>query len=204
MVGIPKVIPTWFWAWAAWRLGRAPYQGHANDPARRPPAAPAKIPAWAWLKLWIMQGRPGTKPKVPIPPAIDPALDKARAMLKFARTFAGPYVYGGEHDGTLADDDPVHGHFDCSSSTSLLLWKFSLLAGNVAQVSTFFESWGLPGRGKYVTVHANGDHVWIEFDLPEGYFRFDTSPHGDGENGPRVRTLRRSDAGFIHRHPAGL
>lgn len=133
----------------------------------------------------------------------DPALAKARAMVKFARLFDQGYSFGGEHDATLADDTP-HGHFDCSSSTSYLLFHFGLMAGDQAQVSTWFETYGEPGRGDYVTVHANGDHVWTEFNLPEGYFRFDTSPHGDGPHGPRIRTLRRSDAGFVHRHPKGM
>lgn len=133
----------------------------------------------------------------------DQALAKARAMVKFGRQFDQGYRFGGEHDATLADDTP-HGHFDCSSSTSFMLYHFGLMAGSQAQVSSWFETYGDSGRGNYVTVHANGDHVWTEFDLPEGYFRFDTSPHGDGPYGPRIRTLRRSDSGFVHRHPRGM
>jgi peptidoglycan hydrolase-like protein with peptidoglycan-binding domain len=132
----------------------------------------------------------------------DSALQKARAMLAFARGFDGPYGYGAEHDMTFKDDD-IHDAFDCSSSTSFLLWKFNLLGSSHAQVSDWFERWGLMGRGKYITIHANDDHVWVEFTLPEGYFRFDTSPHGDGERGPRVRTRVRSDRGFVHRHAKG-
>lgn len=130
-------------------------------------------------------------------------LEKAREMLAFCRKFSGPYVYGGEHDDTFLDDDFRDG-FDCSSSTSYVLWKFGLLGSNRPQVSSWFETWGESGRGKYITVHANGDHVWIEFSLPEGYYRFDTSPHGDGPRGPRVRTVVRFDSGFIHRHPKGM
>lgn len=134
--------------------------------------------------------------------ALEP-LEKARRMLEFCRKFEGPYVYGGEHDGSFLDDDFLDG-FDCSSSTSYLMWKFGLLGSTSPQVSQWFETWGESGRGKYITVHANADHVWTEFNLPEGYFRFDTSPHGDGPRGPRVRTLKRSDSGFVHRHPKGM
>lgn len=134
---------------------------------------------------------------------VDTALAKARAMVEFGRLFDRGYMYGGEHDATLVDDTP-HGYFDCSSSTSFMLYHFGLMPGSQAQVSTFFESYGVAGRGRYVTVHANADHVWVEFSLPEGYFRFDTSPHGDGAHGPRIRTLRRSDLGFVHRHPSGM
>lgn len=131
------------------------------------------------------------------------AVDKVREILAFCRKFEGPYIYGGEHDGSFLDDNFKDG-FDCSSSTSYALWKFGLLGSNSPQVSSWFETWGVSGRGKYLTVHANGDHVWIEFNLPEGYFRFDTSPHGDGGRGPRVRTRKRFDSGFVHRHPKGM
>lgn len=134
--------------------------------------------------------------------ALEP-IEKARNMLAFCRKFEGPYIYGGEHDGSFLDDDFKDG-FDCSSSTSYVLWKFGLLGSNRPQVSSWFETWGVSGRGKYITVHANSDHVWMEFSLPEGYFRFDTSPHGDGGRGARVRTRRRSDSGFVHRHPKGM
>lgn len=130
-------------------------------------------------------------------------LERARAILEFCRGFEGPYIYGGQHDGSFLNDDRTDG-FDCSSSTSYVLWKYGVLGVSSPQVSEWFETWALSGRGKYLTVHANLDHVWIEFSLPEGYFRFDTSPHGDGGRGPRVRTKKRSDAGFVHRHPKDM
>lgn len=130
-------------------------------------------------------------------------LERARNMLAFCRGFEGPYIYGGQHDTSFLNDDRTDG-FDCSSSTSYLLWKFGLLGDSRPHVSEWFETWGESGRGKYITVHANEDHVWVEFSLPEGYSRFDTSPHGDGGRGPRVRTRRRTDSGFVHRHPKGM
>lgn len=130
-------------------------------------------------------------------------LEKARKLLAFCQTFTGSYLYGGQHDGSL-EDDKVTDRFDCSSSTSFALWKFNLLGVNQPHVSSWFETWGEPGRGKYITIHATYDHVWMEFSLPEGYRRFDTSPHGDGASGPRVRTRERSDSRFVHRHPLGL
>lgn len=130
-------------------------------------------------------------------------LEIVKNLLEFCRKFDGSYVYGAEHDTSFLDDDP-HVGFDCSSSVSYVLWKYGLLGSTQAQISTWFQSWGEPGRGKFLTIHANADHVWMEFSLPNGYFRFDTSPQGDGPNGPRVRTLRRSDAGFVHRHPKDM
>lgn len=137
------------------------------------------------------------------------ALQQTRELLAYCYQFKGPYVYGGEHDASFADDDPSDA-FDCSSSVSFVLKKFKMLGAKRAQVSSWFEKWGLDGRGKYMTVHANGDHVWIEFNLPDdghkyhGYYRFDTSPHGDGGRGPRVRRRVRSTAGFKHRHKKNM
>lgn len=196
-----KAIPTWFWAWAAWRLGREPFKGHALDPKLRPPAVPAKIPFWAWAKLAIMAGTPPPKPPKPLP--VDPYLERARALLAFCRTFDGPYAYGGGHGGSIKSLN-VHEGLDCSSSTSLALSDVHLFVEPTAVVSTWFESYGLPGPGKYITLHASGDHVWTEFTLPEGWFRFDTSPWGDGPDGPRVRTGKRGEAGFVVRHPYGF
>lgn len=127
---------------------------------------------------------------------------RVKAMRDFCKLFDGPYVYGGEHDANFYDDD-VHDGFDCSSSTSFVLWKFGLLGTNQAQTSGWFESWGLSGRGKYLTVHAADDHVWIEFNIDGVFSRFDTSPHGEGAHGPRLRSVDRSDSRFVHRHPSG-
>lgn len=203
----PIPIPAWFWQWAQWRLGREEYKGHANEPELRPHDAPDKIPYWAWARLAVMLGRPVPKPPKPIPPPpeppIDPGLKQARVMLQWARGFSGSYLYGGGHGQPVATLTRLQ-DLDCSSSTSRLLDEFDLLNSAWPQVSGWFMHWGQSGRGRWVTVHANREHVWVEFNLPEGYFRFDTSPHGDGERGPRVRTSRRFDSTFVHRHPAGF
>lgn len=129
--------------------------------------------------------------------------ETAEALYRFCGLFDGPYVYGGEHDRTLTDDNP-HGGFDCSSSTSYALYHVGLLGSSIAHVSSWYESWGEPGRGRFITVHAASDHVWAEFTIPGmPWARFDTSPHGCGEHGPRLRTCARSSSRFVHRHPRG-
>jgi len=189
--------PDWFWSWAAWRRGHGAYKGHALDPDMRPDNVPDKIPYWAWVKLALMTG--GDRPDPPAKPEeIDQALQIARSMLTYCRGFTGHYLYGGGH-GVKASSLNRSMNLDCSSSTSLMLEHFGMLDSEWVQVSGWFESWRHSGRGKYVTIHANGEHVWTEFNLPEGYFRFDTSPHGDGPHGPRVRTKRRFDSGFYSR-----
>ncbi len=202
----PVPLPDWFWAWAEWRLGRGAYKGHGADPKWRPGNVPDKIPYWAWARLAVLLGeKPPPPPPAPPkpPPTTDPALIEARKMLAYCRKFTGFYLYGGGH-GVRAETIEPWMNLDCSSSTSGALYEFGLLGSEWVQVSGWFETWGLSGPGKYVTVHASDVHVWVAFDLPEGYFRFDTSPHGDGQRGPRVRASHRFESGFIHRHPAGL
>jgi hypothetical protein len=134
---------------------------------------------------------------------VDEGLELARKLLDYCRRFDGGYKLGGGHGRPLATVTPDQ-DLDCSSSTSRALYEFGLYLGPNAQVSGDFRRWGDGGRGRYVTVHANVDHVWVEFTLPEGWWRFDTSPHGDGDRGPRVRGSRRFDRSFAHRHPRGM
>ena len=131
-------------------------------------------------------------------------LEKVRKLLAFCRTFTGGYLWGAQHDGTFSNDT-VKSKFDCSSSCSFALHTFEMLNSSVARDSTWFmRYWGTAGRGKYLTIHAASDHVWMEFSLPEGYHRFDTSPYGDGVSGPRVRTRVRPDGRFVQRHLPGF
>jgi hypothetical protein len=93
---------------------------------------------------------------------------------------------------------------DCSSSSSLALKRAGLFSDNVAWVSgRFASSYGQPGPGQHFTVWANGGHVWIEFHGLGAAKRFDTSPHGSGGRGPRLRYTPRSTSGFVARHWPG-
>lgn len=132
------------------------------------------------------------------------ALLKAEELLAVCKTFTGSYLYGGGHATPLAQLR-VNSRLDCSSSTSLALYRVGLFPGPYATNSTGFETYGDPGPGRYVTIHANGEHVWVEFTLPgQPWCRFDTSPWGDGPHGPRVRHGKRGTTNFYQRHPKGL
>jgi lysozyme len=49
---VPTPVPDWAWHWVEWKLGRAKFKGHANDPALRSrTGAPTTIPPWAWTFL---------------------------------------------------------------------------------------------------------------------------------------------------------
>lgn len=66
----PVPVPRWFWPWARWYLGRAEFaQGPLRSPATRPPAAPERIPAWAWRRLAVLTGAeppPAPPPERPV------------------------------------------------------------------------------------------------------------------------------------------
>lgn len=111
------------------------------------------------------------------------------------RLVGKPYVWGGGHDPDFGLNSPG---YDCSGSTSFVLRKLldrPLVSGALA-------GWGMPGKGKWVTIYANGHHVFI---VVAG-LRFDTSSVGDhsGYSGPRWRPRLRSTAGFVARHPGNL
>lgn len=114
------------------------------------------------------------------------------------------YVYGGGHGKPLDTIQPHEG-LDCSSSSALALKRGGLYDGDVAQVSGWFaRSWGLPGEGKYLTVWANDEHVWVQFKIPgKKGWRLDTSSYGSGGSGPHVRFTERPTAGFNPRHWPG-
>jgi hypothetical protein len=66
-----------------------------------------------------------------------------------------------------------------------------------------FESWGLPGPGKWVTLYASADHVFMYV----AGLRWDThnaAGPGDGTAGIGWHPLVREADGFVARHPAGL
>jgi len=101
-----------------------------------------------------------------------------------------PYIYGGGH-GAWEDTG-----YDCSGSVSYALHGAGLLAQSMA--SGDFTSWGAPGPGTWVTIYANGGHMYM---VVAG-LRFDTS--GQRGAGTRWQADMRSGAGLAVRHPDGL
>ncbi len=106
-----------------------------------------------------------------------------------------PYVYGGGH-GRLAGETFIDTAYDCSGSISFAFASAGLV--DRPMVSGDLARWGKPGPGKWVTIYANGGHVFMTV----GGLRFDTS--GLKESGSRWQTARRGTAGFTVRHPPGL
>jgi hypothetical protein len=111
-----------------------------------------------------------------------------------------PYVYGGGHGVPL---DTVAPAYDCSSSVEHLLNGGGLLPADYDADSQTLESWGLPGPGKWVTIYASPDHVFMYV----AGLRWDThnaAGPDDGSTGIGWHPLVREADGFVVRHPAGL
>ena len=101
-----------------------------------------------------------------------------------------PYIYGGGH-GRWEDAG-----YDCSGSVSYALHGAGLLEQSMP--SGGFMSWGESGPGQWITIYANGGHMYM---VVAG-LRFDTS--GRTRAGTRWQADLRSTSGYSVRHPAGL
>jgi peptidoglycan hydrolase CwlO-like protein len=101
-----------------------------------------------------------------------------------------PYIYGGGHASFHADG------YDCSGSVSYALAAAGLVTSPM--VSGQFEDWGDPGPGRWITIYANADHVWMEV----AGWRFDTVALA--EDGTRWARGGGEFSGFVVRHPPGL
>ncbi|HEX4010337.1 MAG TPA: hypothetical protein VHX62_10030 [Solirubrobacteraceae bacterium] len=111
-----------------------------------------------------------------------------------------PYVYGGGHGLPLGEIAPA---YDCSSSVEHLLYGGGLLPVEYDAASGALESFGLPGPGRWVTIYASADHVFMYV----AGLRWDThnaAGPGDGSTGIGWHPLIRESAGFVVRHPPGL
>jgi cell wall-associated NlpC family hydrolase len=111
-----------------------------------------------------------------------------------------PYVYGGSHGIAL---DRIGSGYDCSSSVEHLLYGGRLLPVGYDAASGTLESFGAPGPGRWVTIYASADHVFMYV----AGLRWDTHNAAgpqDGSAGIGWHPLVRSSAGFVVRHPVGL
>jgi hypothetical protein len=111
-----------------------------------------------------------------------------------------PYLYGGGHGLPLNQVAPA---YDCSSSVEHLLYGGGLLPVGYDAASGALESFGVPGSGRWITIYASADHVFMYV----AGLRWDTHNAAgpqDGSSGIGWHPLVRNSAGFVVRHPAGL
>ena len=111
------------------------------------------------------------------------------------------YRFGGGYRKDLHSLEPRE-PLDCSSSASLILLRANLFPPGPAWTSGHLaENWGHPGEGRYVTVWANEEHVWLEFKLDADHGeRFDPTPSRLAPNSSWIRNNSGPKHEFLPRH----
>jgi hypothetical protein len=142
------------------------------------------------------QTAPGSKAKLKdgyaIPPANAPrkvvrAIEAANRIVKDK-----PYCMGGGHSRW---NDRC---YDCSGTVSYALGKKGARVLDAPMPSGSFMNWEKRGFGKWITVYANGGHMYAVI----AGLRLDTSQTpGDG---PGWSAGQLKQSGFKIRHPRGL
>ncbi len=157
------------------------------------PLGQAGVPTIAGPRASLLAGASAAAP-ADAPPAV-------RGIIAAGNQIAGrPYVYGAAHGLPLDQLAPA---YDCSSSVEHLLYGGGLLPASYGAASSALESFGRPGPGRWVTIYANPDHVFMYV----AGLRWDTwnaAGAGDGSAGIGWHPLVRDATGFVPRHPVGL
>jgi cell wall-associated NlpC family hydrolase len=162
-------------------LRRAAAARATPAPAPPPPAGTAPVdPGPPALATLLADGTAS-------PPAGAPA-EIAAVIAAGNRIASTPYRWGGGH--ARWEDSG----YDCSGSVGYALHGGGLLAAT--SDSTGLMSYGEAGPGRWITIYANRDHVYM---VVAG-LRYDTS----GADPSRWQSDIRAADGFTIRHPAGF
>ena len=120
------------------------------------------------------------------------APDPIRQMISSANLIVGqPYLWGGGHASFQSKG------YDCSGAVS-----YALAGAGVLQTpltSGQFMGYGIPGRGRWLTIYASPTHVYAVI----AGLRWDTVGDARG-SGPRWHPLDAYPEGFVARHLPGL
>ena len=127
----------------------------------------------------------------PVPPANAPR--KVVRAIEAANSIDDkPYCMGGGHAGWQSSC------YDCSGSVSYALGKRGAKVLDAPMPSGSFMNWEKGGRGRWITVYANGGHMYAVI----AGLRFDTSmTPGDG---PGWSKGQLHQGGYSVRHPRQL
>lgn len=104
-----------------------------------------------------------------------------------------PYVYGAGHDGRREFDTA----YDCSGAASFVLKAAGLLDSPMPSLG--FRHYGESGPGRWITIYARRDHVFLVI----AGLRYDTGWNG-GHHGPQWTMRTRPTDECVLRHPEGL
>jgi hypothetical protein len=126
-----------------------------------------------------------------VPPPHAPAAVKA-VIAAADRIDHRSYVWGGGHLGFRSRG------YDCSGAVSYALHGGGLLGWPL--VSGQLAEWGEAGVGRWISVYANSEHVYM---VVAG-LRYDTRDDPPGVSGPRWHREMVPAPGFSVRHPVGL
>lgn len=124
------------------------------------------------------------------PPGAPAAVKQAVAAANQIR--GRPYVWGGGHASFFSRG------YDCSGAVGYVLHAAGLL--DQTMVSGQLAYWGDAGLGRWITVYANDEHVFMVI----AGLRFDTRDNLPGVTGPRWKRSQVDPSRFVARHPAGL
>jgi hypothetical protein len=123
------------------------------------------------------------------PPENAPAAVKA-AIAAANQIHTRPYIWGGGHGRWWSPG------YDCSGAVSYALHGAGLIT--TPMDSGEMMDWGVPGKGRWITIYANAGHAFAVIDG----VRWDTAGDSRG-TGPRWHPEMVSTAGYVARHPAG-
>lgn len=118
-------------------------------------------------------------------------------MLAEAEAIEGtPYLWGGGHESADAVKHRLS-KYDCSGAWSRILYVGGYL--NEPQTSSALADDFQPGVGEWLTIWANGTHVWGEFRTTEGWKAWEEG----GTLGNHAGWSTETKAGYTARHPKG-
>jgi cell wall-associated NlpC family hydrolase len=161
------------------------FDAQAASVANSAPSSPAEA-------AWLQGGRGGWVEASGFARAPANAPDAIKHVIQAGNQIArAPYLWGGGH-GAWQDKG-----YDCSGSVSYALAAGGMLGSSLT--SGQLMSWGAPGPGRWLTIYANGGHVFMYV----AGLRFDTSGRA-GDHASRWQLASRSADGFVARHYPGL
>jgi hypothetical protein len=159
-------------------------------------AVPTAPPPGTTISPAVPTTVPGTKARLVHGVAIAPASAPPAVQSVIAaanQIVTRPYVWGGGHGAWVSSG------YDCSGAVSYALHGGGFLDSPMD--STGLERWGVPGRGGWISVYANGGHAYAVI----AGLRWDTSGNRRGISGPRWHKSRKAPGGgrFVARHAPG-
>jgi hypothetical protein len=217
--GLPRVIDLWWqfagalripyedgrWSGAV-RISHPPAAGAEDVLDQAPPPAIAVSAACAAASSTAAGVALTAGPRAQLLPggqatAPDGAPPAVKGIIAAGNQIVGrPYMVGGGHGLALSAIAPA---YDCSSSVEHLLYGGGLLPVGYDAASGALESFGRPGPGRWVTIYASADHVFM-YIAGLRWDTHDAAGPGDGSAGIGWHPLVRESAGFVVRHPVGL